>query len=232
MVPYDADFSGYKVIVAPVLYMMKEGMKEALEIFVKNGGVLLTTYMSGIVDQSDNVYLGGYPGPLRKLAGIWVEEIDALAPEQTNGVKFTDGSCDESSPCNLVCERIHLEGAECLGVYVTDFYAGEPAVTRNSFGDGAVYYVGTQLAKKGKKHLLDAVCREAGVRSLVESPTGLEVACRKKNNKKIYFLLNFQKEPIAVPKQFCGYKDLLSGNQITEETMLKQYGVCIVTMDA
>ena len=62
MIPVDADFSQYKMVVAPVLYMVKEGMKEALESFVKNGGILITTYMSGIVDQSDNVHLGGYPG--------------------------------------------------------------------------------------------------------------------------------------------------------------------------
>ena len=77
MIPVDADFSRYKVIVAPVLYMIKPGMKEALEAFVANGGVLITTYMSGIVGETDNVYLGGYPGPLRALAGIWAEEIDA-----------------------------------------------------------------------------------------------------------------------------------------------------------
>ena len=63
-------------------------MKEALESFVEQGGTLITTYMSGIVDQSDNVHLGGYPGPLRELAGIWVEEIDALAPEQTNVIQL------------------------------------------------------------------------------------------------------------------------------------------------
>ena len=92
MIPVDADFSKYKIVVAPVLYMVKDGMKEALENFVKNGGILITTFMSGIVGQSDNVYLGGYPGPLREMAGVWVEEIDALAPEQKNKAKFADGS--------------------------------------------------------------------------------------------------------------------------------------------
>lgn len=91
MIPVDGDFSKYKVIAAPVLYMVKEGMKEKLEQFVKNGGTLITTFMSGIVDQSDNVHLGGYPGPLREMAGVWVEEIDALAPEQSNTVSFSDG---------------------------------------------------------------------------------------------------------------------------------------------
>ena len=66
------------MIVAPVLYMVKEGMDPALEAFVENGGTLVTTYMSGIVGQSDNVYLGGYPGPLRRLTGVWVEEIQPV----------------------------------------------------------------------------------------------------------------------------------------------------------
>ena len=105
MIPVDADFSKYKIVVAPVLYMVKDGMKEALENFVKNGGILITTFMSGIVGQSDNVYLGGYPGPLREMAGVWVEEIDALAPEQKNKAKFADGSI---AACGLLCDRTCL----------------------------------------------------------------------------------------------------------------------------
>ena len=104
MIPVDADFSKYKIVVAPVLYMVKDGMKEALENFVKNGGILITTFMSGIVGQSDNVYLGGYPGPLREMAGVWVEEIDALAPEQKNKAKFADGS---TAACGLLCDLMH-----------------------------------------------------------------------------------------------------------------------------
>ena len=126
MIPVDADFRKYKVVVAPVLYMVKEGMQAALEKFVADGGVLVTTYMSGIVDQSDNVHLGGYPGPLKSMAGVWVEEIDALAPEQLNTVVFADGEEVKSS---LVCDIMHLEGAQCLGEYGADFYAGTPAVT-------------------------------------------------------------------------------------------------------
>lgn len=78
MIPVDADFSKYKIVVAPVLYMVKDGMKEALENFVKNGGILITTFMSGIVGQSDNVYLGGYPGPLREMAGYGLRRLMPL----------------------------------------------------------------------------------------------------------------------------------------------------------
>ena len=113
MIPVDADFSKYKIVVAPVLYMVKDGMKEALENFVKNGGILITTFMSGIVGQSDNVYLGGYPGPLREMAGVWVEEIDALAPEQVNEVQSLRTAA--TAACGLLCDLLHLEGARSTG---------------------------------------------------------------------------------------------------------------------
>lgn len=132
--------------MAPVLYMVKDGMKEALENFVKNGGILITTFMSGIVGQSDNVYLGGYPGPLREMAGVWVEEIDALAPEQKNKAKFADGS---TAACGLLCDLMHLEGAKALASYEEDFYAGMPAASKNTYGKGTTYYIATQFEEEG-----------------------------------------------------------------------------------
>ena len=224
MIPVDADFSRYQIIVAPVLYMVKEDMKESLEKFVREGGILVTTYMSGIVDQSDNVYLGGYPGPLREMAGLWVEEIDALAPEQKNGV-IMDGT---PYSCNLVCERMHLEGAESLGVYEEDFYAGEPAAARNRFGKGRVYYIGTQLEKAGKAHILKMALEEAGVESLIPEETGLEVICRQQGEKKLYFVMNFKDEEQKLPAAFAGRKDLLKGTELTEDTVLKKYDVCLI----
>ena len=226
MIPVDADFSKYRMVVAPVLYMLKEGMKESLQKYVQNGGVFVTTYMSGIVDQSDNVYVGGYPGPLRELAGIWVEEIDALAPEQTNRILTTDG---EYHTCNLVCERIHLEGAEKLAVYESDFYAGEPAVTRNLFGNGIVYYIGTQLQKDGKAYILEKACRDAEVQELVKDGHGLEIVCRRGEEKKLYFVMNFNKEDRSMPEKFWGSRDMLTHKEITRDTVLKQYDVYILT---
>lgn len=146
MIPVDADFSKYKIVVAPVLYMVKDGMKEALENFVKNGGILIITFMSGIVGQSDNVYLGGYPGPLREMAGVWVEEIDALAPEQKNKAKFADGS---TAACGLLCDLMHLEGAKALASYEEDFYAGMPAASKNTYGKVPHIILQPSLRKKG-----------------------------------------------------------------------------------
>ena len=225
MIPVDADFSRYRVIIAPVLYMVKEGMAEALERFVAQGGILLTTFMSGIVGQSDNVHLGGYPGPLRKMAGVWVEEIDALAPEQTNSIRFSDGTV---GTCRLLCDLMHLEGAEALAEYTSNFYAGMPAVTRNAFGKGAVYYVGANLDQASLNKVMSALLAESGTAPTVKEPTDLEVTVRETETEKITFLINFQPDTLPLPAGFAGKTDLLSGKLLETETALAPYDVILV----
>lgn len=225
MIPVDADFSRYRVIIAPVLYMVKEGMAEALERFVAQGGILLTTFMSGIVGQSDNVHLGGYPGPLRKMAGVWVEEIDALAPEQTNSIRFSDGTV---GTCRLLCDLMHLEGAEALAEYTSNFYAGMPTVTRNAFGKGAVYYVGANLDQASLDKVMSALLAESGTAPTVKEPTDLEVTVRETETEKITFLINFQPDTLPLPAGFAGKTDLLSGKLLETETALAPYDVILV----
>lgn len=225
MIPYDADFSKYKIVAAPVLYMVKEGMAEALTEFVRNGGILITTFMSGIVNESDNVHLGGYPGPLRELAGVWVEEIDALAPSQTNKVLFADGT---ESSCHMLCDLMHLEGAESLGTYGEDFYAGMPAITKNHFGHGITYYVGTKMSQDGLAKVLDEAITEAGVSPLIPESTELEITYRRTNNHCYYFLINFKEKDLTVPSVFIGKTDLLSGEIVKSGDRMGKYDVKIL----
>ena len=225
MIPADADFSKYRVVVAPVLYMVKEGVAEALEGYVLGGGTLVTGFMSGIVDQSDNVHLGGYPGPLRKMAGVWAEEIDALAPEQKNAVRFEDG---ETGACSLLCDILHAEGAEVLARYAENFYAGSPVVTKNAFGAGRVYYIGAQLDAKSLARVLGGAASEAGVKPLIDGETKLEIACRQKVGARYFFIMNFAGEPLPLPERFLGNADLLTGKALSAETVLAPYDTLVV----
>lgn len=225
MIPVDADFTKYKVVIAPVLYMIKAGMQKALENFVQNGGTLLTTFMSGIVDQSDNVYLGGYPGPLRKLAGIWVEETDALAPEQTNTLQFNDHT---ESKCSLICDIIHLETASSLANYTSNFYAETPVVTKNNFGQGTVYYVGTQLENHALNKVLEMVTTEKQIQSVINEPTDLEITCRYKENHAYYFIINFKNQLLSLPQRFIGKKDLLTGKLLENDEKMAAYTTYLI----
>ncbi len=225
MIPMDGDFSRYKAVIAPVLYMVKDGIKEKLESYVSDGGVLVTGFMSGIVDQSDNVHLGGYPGPLRQLAGIWVEEIDALAPGQSNTLRFADGV---EGTCQLLCDIIHLENAVSLADYTSNFYASSPAMTRNAFGQGTVFYIGTQPERNSLKKVLDQVTQCADIKSVIEEDTRLEVTCRKADDKCFYFIINLTGETLPLPQTFTDKADLLSGKQLTSETSFAPYEVALI----
>ncbi|WP_314061094.1 beta-galactosidase [uncultured Vagococcus sp.] len=225
MISVDSDFSQYDVVVGPVLYMVKEGLAERLATFVKEGGQFLTTFMSGIVNESDNVYLGGYPGPLRNLLGIWVEEIDALAPEQYNHSLFVD---DTSYKCQLLCDIIHLEGAEALASYQSDFYAGSPVVTKNNFGQGKTWYVGSQLEPAGIAHIVDQVIATSQIEALVTGDSSLEITTREKAGQVYTFIINFQGEAQELPLDFVGKIDILSGKEMTKETRLASFDVIIL----
>lgn len=227
LIPVDADFSRYDLVAAPVLYMVKEGMAKALERYVAEGGTLVTGFMSGIVNESDNVHLGGYPGPLRALAGIWAEEIDALAPEQSNEILFTDGT---KACCGLLCDILHLEGAEEIARYGSNFYAGTPAVTKNAFGKGYTYYVGSVLSEDGLAKVLDLACDGAGVASVIGEETELEVTRRISDAGAVYFVMNFKDQELPLPTVFAGKKDLLSGRTMEEGEMLGKYDVRIAVL--
>ncbi len=189
----DDEFDSYEVVIAPVLYMTKAGFKERVEAFTDNGGSFITTFFSGIVDEHDLVIGGGYPGHLRNLLGIWVEEIDALPPGKTNRILMAPSQKDIYQPsysCSLLCDLLHLEGAEALAFYGEDFYKGMPAVTRNRYGKGNAYYIASSIDSEFLHDFIANVCRERNVKPVLTAPKGVEVSRREKNGEEIIFILN------------------------------------------
>ena len=112
-VSVEDDLSSYKLVVAPMLYMCKDGFDEKVREYVQQGGSFLTTYFSGYVEDHDLVTLGGYPGRLKDILGIWVEESDALPPEENNSFVYEG----KQYPAGLLCDLMHLRG--CL-LYTSD----------------------------------------------------------------------------------------------------------------
>ena len=228
----EADLSGYDLVIAPVLYVVKPGIAEKLEEFTRRGGTFVTTFFSGIADETDLVYLGGYPGPLRNLLGIWAEEIDALTPQQSNSVVFETpfGGLSGSYPCRLLCDRVHAEGADVLATYGSDFYAGEPAVTVNRFGAGRAYYLATALDADALSAFMQKLCDELGIMpSLPGVPPGVEVMPRIcPSGETLTYLLNHNAQAVSVPLPEGEHNDLLTGQTLSGQAALEAYGVAIL----
>lgn len=207
IISVDDDFSQYDLVVAPVLYMIKSGLAEKIDQYVKRGGNFVASYLSGIVNENDSVYLGGYPGPLKDVLGIWVEESDAVIP----GQKITVSLDSNNYQANLICDLLHLEGAHALGNYNSEFYKETPAVSENKWGKGTSWYIGTQLDEAGLSKIFDHLISIVNIKSLTETKTDLEITKRvTKSGKELYFVLNMSNDTKDLPSEFDAYKNLFT----------------------
>ncbi|RKD76180.1 beta-galactosidase [Sinobaca qinghaiensis] len=221
----------YDLIVMPMLYMIKPGTAERIEAFVKRGGTLVTTYWSGIVDENDLVWLGGLPGPLRNVLGIWSEEIDSLHDGQTNQLTFTSGNLSSQSyQLKELCDLIHLESARSLASYDEDFYQGRPAVTVNAFGEGKAYYIAARTEEAFYTDFLKQVVEEAGIEKNIQTelPRGVTVQRRVKGERSYLFLLNFTKEEKTFSLHDKKGWDLIHQESVQGDCSLEPYGVRVV----
>ncbi len=207
IISVDDDFSQYDLVVAPVLYMIKSGLAEKIDQYVKRGGNFVASYLSGIVNENDSVYLGEYPGPLKDVLGIWVEESDAVIP----GQKITVSLDSNNYQANLICDLLHLEGAHALGNYNSEFYKETPAVSENKWGKGTSWYIGTQLDEAGLSKIFDHLISIVNIKSLIETKTDLEITKRvTKSGKELYFVLNMSNDTKDLPSEFDAYKNLFT----------------------
>ncbi|WP_145046203.1 beta-galactosidase [Paenibacillus xylanexedens] len=227
IVSVDTDLSKYDIVLAPVLYMVKPGFADKLEKFVEAGGTFLTTFFSGIVNESDLVTTGGYPGELRKLLGIWVEEIDALLPEQKNRIvlKETYGDLQGDYQCGMLCDLLHSEGAEVIAEYGDDFYQGMPVVTRNTFGQGEAWYVASDPEERFLDGLLGQLAADKNIHALLETPEGVEVSARTKDGKQYLFVMNHNASTQSYDLGATKVHELLTDRELTGHVEIEGRGV-------
>lgn len=199
------DLDRYKLVIAPVLYMTKKGYDQKIREFTERGGMFVTTFFSGLADENDRIIQGGYPGRLRDILGIWVEESDALPQGAENTFTYKG----ETYPARLLCDISHTEKAQTLAAYEQDFYAGAPAVMVNHFGKGKAYYIATRSNEDFYKTFLRDICQEAGIRSVAEAGENVEASVRANENGEFLFLLNHGDKPESVVMEYRA-TDLLS----------------------
>jgi beta-galactosidase len=182
----ETDLANYKLVIAPALYLVRDGVAENLSRFVANGGTLVMSYFSGIVDLNDRILAGGFPAPFRQFLGILVEEFETLEPQQSRHLR----THERAGRCSQWFDLIELEGAEALATFTEDFFAGRPAITRNAFGHGLAYYIGTHVELEFLRRLLVDICDETGIRPPLRVPVGVEAISRENDQGRFLFLLN------------------------------------------
>ena len=223
------DFSKYKIVVAPLLHMVKPGFKEAIEKFVSAGGTFIATYFSGFVDENVGVYLDGYLGPLKDVLGVKIEEYDPLVPNATTRIRMCEKAAgfDKKYKSSVWVDVAHTTTAKTLAKFTEDFYADCPAITANDFGQGKAYYIATRPDKKFMHDFLAKALKDQKIKTS-KMPKDIEVVHRSKGEQTFSFYLNHNTNEVEIDLPKGMFTDLLSGNECKGTLNLPKYGVAVL----
>ena len=222
------DLSKYKLVFVPSLHLMSGGEADMLKLYVQNGGTVVATFNTGLVDEHNMAPETGFPHDLTDLFGLEVLEFDPLPPGEENHLTFK-GTFPASHlhPARIWCDIIQPKECQVLATYSKDFYSGRPAMTLNTFGLGKAIYIGTQSHQHFYHDLVTWLRQVCNLHPLLKVPDTVQVSMREKEGTKVYFLLNHQNSSVRI--QF--YKpmhDFLTGNTFSGNYDLPPHGVLVL----
>ena len=219
------DLSKYSLVVAPMMYMMTEETMDRFRDYVKNGGVLVGSYLSGLVNETDLTYLGGWPKTLQEIYGIDVKEIDTLYPKDRNSIKFGNESFEVVDYCTI----IEAKEAEVLAKYEEDFYKNTPAITKNNLEKGKAYFIGARTNQEFLSKFYDKIVKDLDINEVEDfiSEGGISIQIRENKDAKYYFVMNFTEEEKNIEIK-GSYIDLILGKEAEILNIMKPYGVYVL----
>ncbi len=221
----DADLSRYKAVFAPLQYVLTEKQAARIRSFVDGGGLFVTSFRLGVKDGASQIVRTPLPGLLRDVMGATVKDYVPIYSEKI-GVKFSSQLTGPDAECELWADLLQPASASVLAKY-TGSYAGEAAITVNSFGKGKAIYLGADLDPASLARVLATLLGTAGIKSSFGVPRGVEITARKSGDKQWVFLLNHtaDSKEVTLPGRFA---DLLTGTTIAEKVSLRPYDVLVL----
>jgi beta-galactosidase len=222
------DLSKYKIVFAPSLHLLAAGEADALKLYVHNGGTLVGTFNTGLVDEHQITPDGGFPHNLTDLFGLEVQEFDPVPPDEENHLSFKGGfHSTHVHTAKVWCDLIEPKGCQIIATYTKDFYAGRPAMTMNNFGAGKAIYIGTMSQQPFYYDLIAWLRQLCGLHPLLKVPDAVEVSMRQNDDTRIYFLLNHQNSPVRITF-YKPMHDFLTARTFTGTYDLPPHGVLVL----
>jgi beta-galactosidase len=218
-----ADLSRYRLVVVPAVYVLSDEATASLREYAAGGGHLAVTFCSGIADQWHRIRTGGYPGALRDILGIRIEEFHPLRPGASTLLTAADAG---QLTGQLWTERLRTEGAQVLAAYAAGDLAGLPAVTRHAFGAGTAWYVSTLLSPDDLTALLGGIAAAAGIAAPPSAPSGVGVTRRRDEQGRSWLCaVSHGVAPVTLPASGL---DLITGREVAGALDLPPDGVAVI----
>jgi beta-galactosidase len=233
--PETEDFSAYKVLIVPALYISDDGLLERISDYVKNGGRVVMTFKSGFANENSAVRSVRAPGPLREAAGFSYQEFSNLEhPIALKGDPFHLGNRDNQ--VSYWAEFLMPERARPVAFYDHPFFGKWPAITENQFGSGTLIYEGTYLSEGLQKALLREALAKAGITGPDQTaPPGVHVQhAVNRMGKRIHCYFNYSAQEARLKYAYKAGTDLLSGRAAVggQELVIGPWDLSIIEENA
>ena len=177
---------GYRIVCAPEMYVTNETTVRHLHDFAAKGGTVILTTRSGVKDKNNNCIMAPLPTVYRDMAGAYVTEYNPIGGD-TVEVRFADGTLCRGKQW---CDVMQAETAEVIASYASEYFAGSPAILRNTYGQGTVYYIATVGQQELYDHLIRSVVESAGVPFAEGLPPQVELTTRTGKDAEYRFIFN------------------------------------------
>ena len=220
------DLSRYKMLFAPVMYIVSPKQAERIRAFVQGGGVFIAGFRLGVKEESSRIVATPLPGLLRDVMGVELIDYQPIYTEK-QGVKFSGLLAGSDAECHVWADILDPKQSEVLATYTTGVAAGKAAITSHAFGKGKAIYVGAHLEPADLARILLTLAAANGVQSPVKAPQGVEVTTRKSSGGTLTYLLNHTASQQTV--QVAGnVKDILTASTHTGTVSLNPFGVSVL----
>ena len=203
VVPVHGAWDDYEMVVLPSVYLLSEETTRRVRDYVVGGGRLVVTYYTGISDEKDHVWLGGYPGSIRDVVGVRVEEFMPMGDDFTgvpDRLELSNGAVAHD-----IADVIgSVDGtATVLETFKDDPWTGmdgAPAIVAHTFGEGRSVYVGARLGRDGIALSLPEILDSLGMAEAGGNDGRvLHVEREGANGSRFVFSFNRTHETVRVP---------------------------------
>jgi len=228
--PETTDFSQYKLLIVPVLYISDDALLRRISDYVKNGGHVIMTFKSGFANENSAVRWVRAPGQLREAAGFSYQEFSNLEhPLALKGDPFHAGDANQ---VQFWAEFLMPEHAKALAYYDHPFFGKWPAITENQFGSGTLLYEGTYLSDTLQTAILKRALDQIGLTSAdqqlphqIHVQHGLDRAGRR-----LHYYFNYSGDEVKFTYSYGDGSGLLQGTSASkgQEMTLGPWDVAII----